>query len=52
VLNEGVGFTRNPPLWLKAGDQVEVELEGVGVLKNIVVAESGPTPNEEEARQV
>ena len=25
---EGVGFTREPPLWLRSGDEVEVELEG------------------------
>ena len=37
---EGVGFTREPPLWLRPGDEVEVELEGVGVLSNTVIAES------------
>ncbi|KAL1879916.1 hypothetical protein VTK73DRAFT_6612 [Phialemonium thermophilum] len=32
----GVGMGRNPPLWLKDGDVVEVELEGVGTCTNRV----------------
>lgn len=36
----GVGMARNPPLWLKAGDVVSVELEGVGTLTNHVVDEA------------
>lgn len=36
----GVGFARNPPVWLKAGDTVEVELEKIGTLVNPVVAEA------------
>ncbi len=35
----GVGAYRTPPLWLKPGDIVEVELEGVGTLRNPVIAE-------------
>jgi 2-keto-4-pentenoate hydratase/2-oxohepta-3-ene-1,7-dioic acid hydratase in catechol pathway len=35
----GVGWARDPKLPLKAGDVVEVEVEGVGVLSNPVVAE-------------
>ncbi len=35
----GVGMARKPPVWLKAGDSVEVEIDGLGVLKNPVVAE-------------
>lgn len=35
----GVGMKRNPPLYMKAGDVVEVEIERVGVLRNPVVAE-------------
>jgi len=35
----GVGMKRNPPLWLKAGDVVEVEISSIGVLRNNVVAE-------------
>jgi 2-keto-4-pentenoate hydratase/2-oxohepta-3-ene-1,7-dioic acid hydratase in catechol pathway len=35
----GVGFTRNPPVWLSPGDRFEVEITGVGVLRNTVVEE-------------
>jgi len=35
----GVGFAYKPPKWLKAGDTVEVEVEGIGTLVNPVVAE-------------
>ena len=34
---EGVGFKRNPPIYLRDGDVVEVEIEGIGMLKNPVV---------------
>lgn len=30
----GVGIGRNPPIFMKSGDTVEIELEGVGTLKN------------------
>ena len=33
----GVGMARKPPVWLKNGDEVEVEIEGLGILKNKVV---------------
>jgi 2-keto-4-pentenoate hydratase/2-oxohepta-3-ene-1,7-dioic acid hydratase in catechol pathway len=36
----GVGVARNPPVFIKPGDRMEVEIEGVGVLSNPVVAES------------
>jgi 2-keto-4-pentenoate hydratase/2-oxohepta-3-ene-1,7-dioic acid hydratase in catechol pathway len=36
----GVGWARNPKLALKHGDVVEVEVEGIGVLRNPVVAET------------
>ena len=35
----GVGAYRKPPLWLKPGDVVEVEVSGVGLLRNFVVQE-------------
>ena len=35
----GVGFARNPPVFLKAGDQMEVLIEGMGGLGNPVVEE-------------
>ena len=34
---DGVGFARNPPEFLKPGDVVEMEVEGVGLLRNPVV---------------
>ncbi len=33
----GVGFSRNPPEFLRSGDVVEAEVEGIGVLRNTVV---------------
>ena len=33
---EGVGFARTPPEFLRDGDVMEVEVEGVGVLRNSV----------------
>ncbi|MHB0868783.1 MAG: fumarylacetoacetate hydrolase family protein [Chloroflexota bacterium] len=33
----GVGMSRKPPVYLKDGDQVVVEVEGIGVLENPVV---------------
>jgi len=36
----GVGVKRVPPLWLKPGDSVEVEISSVGILANGVVRES------------
>lgn len=35
----GVGAARKPALWLKPGDTVEVEISGIGVLRNPVVQE-------------
>ena len=32
----GVGMARTPPRWLRAGDVMEVEIEGIGVLRNPV----------------
>lgn len=37
----GVGKKRQPPLFLKPGDETEVEIEGVGCLVNSVIAERG-----------
>jgi acylpyruvate hydrolase len=34
----GVGFTRNPQIFMKPGDVAEIEIEGIGVLRNPVVA--------------
>ena len=34
----GVGHARKPPLWMKPGDVVEIDIEGIGVLKNPIAA--------------
>ncbi|MBI1201099.1 MAG: 2-hydroxyhepta-2,4-diene-1,7-dioate isomerase [Rhodopseudomonas sp.] len=40
----GAGARFDPPIWLKPGDIVEVEAEGLGVLRNGIADEgSGPT---------
>ena len=36
----GVGFARQPPLYLKPGDEVEISIPGVGVLRNRCIAEA------------
>ena len=36
----GVGFARKPPRWLMPGDEVAVQVEGIGRLVNPVVAEA------------
>ena len=35
----GVGFVRKPPLFMKAGDVCEIEIEGIGILRNNVIDE-------------
>ena len=35
----GVGFARNPPVFMKAGDTVEVEIASIGVLRNVLEME-------------
>ena len=35
----GIGYARTPPVSMAPGDVVEVEIEGIGVLRNPVVAE-------------
>lgn len=35
----GVGAVRKPPLWLREGDTVRVEIEGIGAIENRVVRE-------------
>ncbi len=32
----GVGFVRNPQVFMKPGDIVEIEVEGIGLLRNSV----------------
>ncbi|MBL8518048.1 MAG: fumarylacetoacetate hydrolase family protein [Betaproteobacteria bacterium] len=33
---EGVGFARTPPEWMRDGDLLETEIEGIGVMRNPV----------------
>jgi 2-keto-4-pentenoate hydratase/2-oxohepta-3-ene-1,7-dioic acid hydratase in catechol pathway len=35
----GVGVKRTPPLWMKPGDVVEVEIDGIGILRNGIADE-------------
>ena len=39
----GVGFARQPPVFLRAGDSVRVEIDGVGAIENPVVDEPADT---------
>jgi acylpyruvate hydrolase len=36
----GVGQARKPPVWMKNGDVVEIDIEKIGILKNQIVAEA------------
>jgi acylpyruvate hydrolase len=36
---EGVGHARTPQIWLKPGDTIAVEIEKIGLLQNLIVAE-------------
>ncbi|HZQ01250.1 MAG TPA: fumarylacetoacetate hydrolase family protein [Reyranella sp.] len=36
---DGVGLGRKPPLWMKGGDKLEVEISGIGVLSVNVIDE-------------
>jgi 2-keto-4-pentenoate hydratase/2-oxohepta-3-ene-1,7-dioic acid hydratase in catechol pathway len=33
---QGVGFARKPPVWLKVGDRIRVEIDGIGALENTI----------------
>ncbi len=35
----GVGYPRNPPVFMREGDTIEVEIEGIGTLSNTIVDE-------------
>jgi acylpyruvate hydrolase len=35
----GVGYARTPPVFMKHGDVVEVEIEGLGILRNPIADE-------------
>jgi len=36
---EGVGYARKPPVFMQPGDTIEIEVEGVGILTNPIVAD-------------
>ena len=36
----GVGQARNPPVWMKHGDTVEIEIENIGILHNTIEDEA------------
>lgn len=36
----GVGQARNPPVWMKAGDTIEIEIDRVGLLSNPIADEA------------
>jgi 2-keto-4-pentenoate hydratase/2-oxohepta-3-ene-1,7-dioic acid hydratase in catechol pathway len=35
----GVGARREPPVWMKAGDVIEIEIDKIGILRNRIAAE-------------
>jgi len=37
---DGIGAKQNPPVWMKAGDTLEVEISGIGTLRNRIVDEA------------
>lgn len=37
----GIGFHRKPQIFMKPGDRVEVEVSGIGILENFVLARNG-----------
>ena len=45
----GVAHAHTPPKWLRAGDTVEVEIEGIGVLRNPIIDEANPALSERQA---
>jgi len=41
----GVGYARKPPVFMKPGDMIEIDIEGIGVLRNgIEQAATSTTP--------
>jgi 2-keto-4-pentenoate hydratase/2-oxohepta-3-ene-1,7-dioic acid hydratase in catechol pathway len=36
---DGIGAKRNPPIWMKAGDLLEVDISGIGVLRSRIADE-------------
>ncbi|RGE22366.1 fumarylacetoacetate hydrolase family protein [Leucobacter sp. wl10] len=42
---QGIGAKRNPPIWLHPGDEIEIEIERVGVLSNRVADPAAAAAN-------
>ena len=40
----GVGYARKPPVFMQAGDRIEVEIERIGILTNMVTAREAAGP--------
>jgi acylpyruvate hydrolase len=38
----GVGYARNPPVWMKDGDTIDIAIESIGVLSNPIKDEPAP----------
>jgi len=34
-----VGYARTPPVFMQPGDTVEIEIDGIGILKNSIAKE-------------
>ena len=45
----GVGLGRTPPRWLRPGEEVVIEIEKIGTLRNPVVAEHIANPTQKDA---
>ena len=41
----GVGFARKPPVWMTPGDVTEITIQGIGTIRNRIVAEEGDRSN-------
>ena len=41
---QGVGFARKPPVWLKPGDRITTEIDGIGSLENTIVSPGQEPP--------
>ncbi len=39
----GVGYARKPPVWMVHGDVIEIDIEGIGVLRNTIANEAVAT---------
>jgi 2-keto-4-pentenoate hydratase/2-oxohepta-3-ene-1,7-dioic acid hydratase in catechol pathway len=41
----GVGYAKTPPVFMKPGDICEVEIEGIGILRNSIQGAAKPSLN-------